>query len=218
LSETAFELIKIILEGLRAVVINLTAKAAATSVEAEAIEFARDWLRRHSGNPWSDHPTRTADASRAFWRHVLWRAARQHPVYRLRVIAMARAGDADADEVIRTLIIEMQSRGDPMPAELVAFTMEVLHGGLHQPPGPKRKDRILRDVTIAMAVAAVIDRFGFNPYRNTTSGRLSACAVVAAADNRSEKAVETIWRKLGRAMPTVAGWSGRHESSTVDLS
>jgi hypothetical protein len=179
----------------------------ATVDEAEAIEFARDWLRCHSGNPWSDHPNRTADAGRAFWRQLLWRAARQHPVYRLQIIAVARAGDADANEVIRTLIIEMQSRGDPMPAELVAFTMEVLHGGLHQPPGPKRKDRILRDVNVAMAIAAVVDRFGLAPYRNAASVRLLACAVVAAADNRSEKAVESIWRRYGGAMPTVAGWS-----------
>jgi hypothetical protein len=179
----------------------------ARSIEAEAVDFARDWLRRHSGNPWSDHPNRTADASRAFWRQLLWRAARQHPVYRLQIIAMARAGDADADEAIRTLIIEMQSRGDPMPAELVAFTMEVLHGGLHQPPGPKRKDRILRDVNLAMAVAAVIDQYGLSPYRRAASRRTSACAVVAAADNRGEKAVESIWRRYGGAMPTIPGWS-----------
>jgi hypothetical protein len=89
--------------------------------------------------------------------------------------------------------------------------MEVLHGGLHQPPGPKRKDRILRDVTTAMAVAAVVDQFGLSPYRASyrkpASTRISACAVVAAAQNKSEKAVETIWGRFGGAMPTVPGWA-----------
>jgi hypothetical protein len=181
-------------------------KLPATSDVADMVAFARDWLRRHSGNPWSDHPCSSAEAGRAFWQHVLW-----HAVYRLRIIAMARAGDTDADQVLRTLIIEMQSRGETLPTELTNFTMEVLHGGLHQPPGPKRKDRILRDVTIAMAVAAVVDQFGLAPYRSSyrrpASTQLSACAVVAAAQNKSEKAVETIWRRFGGAMPTVPGWA-----------
>jgi hypothetical protein len=186
-------------------VVNLPAKA---TTEAEAVAFARDWLHGHGENPWSDYPNYSADAGRALWRHLLWQAVRQHPVHRLRIIAMARAGDTDADQVLRTLIIEMQSRGETLPAELAAFTMEVLHGGLHQPPGPKRKDKILRDVTIAMAVAAVIDRFGLSPYRNAASARPSACAVVAEAQHRiGEKAVEAIWRRLGRAMPTIPGWA-----------
>jgi hypothetical protein len=60
----------------------------ATIVEAKAIDFARAWLSRYSANPWSDQPSSSADAGREFWRHVLWRAARQHPVHRMRIIAM----------------------------------------------------------------------------------------------------------------------------------
>ena len=176
------------------------------------VAFARDWLARHIGNPWSDYDNNSADAGRALWRHLLWQAVRQHPVYRLRIIAMARGGDRDADEVLRTLIIETQSIGGTLPAELVAFNMEILHGGLHQPPGPKRKDKVLRDVHIAMAVAAVVDRYGLAPYRNShrrpASTRTSACAVVAAAQHGlGEKAVESIWRRIGGAMPTVPGWA-----------
>jgi hypothetical protein len=187
-------------------------KLPATSDAAEMVAFARSFLERHSGNPWSDHPNSSAEAGRAFWQHVLWRAARMHPVHRMQVIAMARGGDRDADQVLRTLIIEMQSRGEQLPTELTNFTMEDLHGGLHQPPGPKRKDKVLRDVHIAMAVAAVVDRYGLAPYRSSyrkpASTQLSACAVVAAAQHRlGEKAVESIWRRVGGAMPTVPGWA-----------
>jgi hypothetical protein len=182
----------------------------ATTIETEALDFARNWLGRHSGNPWSEHPNLSADAGRAFWRHMLWQGVR-HPVSRLQVIAMARAGDVDADAVLRTLMIEMQSRGETLPTELAAFNMEILHGGLHQPPGPKRKEKILRDLSIALAVAAVCDRFDLSPTRNTASrgklsARRSACAIVADALNMGEKAVEAIWTRLAGAMPTVPGW------------
>jgi hypothetical protein len=36
-------------------------------------------------------------------------------------------------------MIEMQSRGEPMPTELINYNMEVLHDGLHQPPGRSAK-------------------------------------------------------------------------------
>ena len=44
------------------------------------VAFARDWLARHIGNPWSDYDNNSADAGRALWRHLLWQAVRQHPV------------------------------------------------------------------------------------------------------------------------------------------
>jgi len=55
-------------------------KLPATSAEADMVAFARDWLARHIGNPWSDYDNNSADAGRALWRHLLWQAVRQHPV------------------------------------------------------------------------------------------------------------------------------------------
>ena len=75
----------------------------------------------------------------------------------------------------------------------------------------------MRDLGIAMTVAAVVDRFGLNPTRNTASrgrpsARRSACSVVAEAlasvhIGMGEKAVEAIWTRLANAMPTVPGWA-----------
>jgi hypothetical protein len=191
----------------------------ATAVEAEALTFAREWLVRiqEAGSPWSEHSPFTAEAGRAVVRHLMRCGALLHSINRLQIIAMARAGDADADAVLRQLLIEMQSRGDPLPTELAAYNMELLHGGLHPPPGPKRKDKTLRDLCIAMTVAAVVDRFGLTPTRNTASrgrpsARRSACAIVAEAlgfvgISTGEKAVEAIWTRLANVMPTVPGWA-----------
>jgi hypothetical protein len=194
----------------------------ATMVETEALQFAREWIVRFRDgtNPWSNDSALTADAGRAVTRHLMRQSALLHPINRLQLIAMARAGDTDARDVLRTVMIEIQSRGEPMPTELVNYNMELLHGGLHQPPGPKRKDKLLRDLCIAMTVAAVHDRFGLSPTRNTASrgrpsARPSACSVVAEAlalahmglGKRSEKAVEAIWSRLGRTLPTVSGWA-----------
>jgi hypothetical protein len=187
---------------------------ATTAIEADARAFAREMISRfHSGtNPWSADSPMTAAAGRALLRHLTRQGVLLHPTNRLQIIAMARAGDTDADDVLRTLMIEIQSRGEQMPVELANYNMEILHGGLHQPPGPKRKDKLLRDLCIAMTVAALCDRFGLNPTRNTTSrgrasARPSACSIVADVINRGEKAVEAIWSRLGNAMPTVPGWA-----------
>jgi hypothetical protein len=70
---------------------------------------------------------------------------------------------------------------------------------------------VLRDLYVAMVVAAVIDRFGLKATGRSPRHR-SACAVVAEAlgdvhIERGEKSVEKIWERYGRAMPTVPGWA-----------
>jgi hypothetical protein len=114
---------------------------ATTMVEADALAFARDMIAPfHCGtNPWSDDSPLTAEAGRAFVRYMIRQAALMHPIHRRWIIAWAGAGDPDAADVLRTLIIEIQSRGDPMPTELTNYTMEVLAGGLRQPPARKKR-------------------------------------------------------------------------------
>jgi hypothetical protein len=100
----------------------------ATLAEAEALQYARGIIAywRDSGNPWSDDSPLTAEAGRAVTRHLLRNAALDHPNHRLALIEMARDGDPDADDVLRTLIIEMQSRGEKLPTELAAHNMEIV--------------------------------------------------------------------------------------------
>jgi hypothetical protein len=128
------------------------------------------------------------------------------------VIKLARHGDDDAKAVLREAILELKSSGAALPVELEAYNMEVLHGAMgHAVSGPKRKDRLLRDVYICMTVAAVCDRFGLEP-TGRARHRRSACDIVAetlqaAGIARGHKAVEKIWARYERAMPTVPGWA-----------
>jgi hypothetical protein len=114
-------------------------KLPAETMAADAVKFARAFLERHSGNPWSDYHNASAEAGRAFWRQLLQRAARQHPVYRLRIIAMARAGDRDADHVLRTMMIEMQST--VLPAELRRRGQHLSPDGVIRPAPTRRRAR-----------------------------------------------------------------------------
>ncbi len=195
------------------------ASAVAVIIEEEALAYAQEMLNRYhgGGNPWSPASPLTAEAGRATMRHLYRQAALLHPITRMNVIVAARNGDTAARDVLNTLIIEMKSDRRALPTELENYTMEVLAGGLHQPPGPRRKDKLLRDLVIALVVAAVCDRYQLAPTRNTASrgrpaARRSACSIVAEALGGvrvplGEKAVEAVWARLGIAMPTVRGWA-----------
>jgi hypothetical protein len=89
-----------------------------------------------------------------------------------------------------------------------------MHGGQRhrQSPGRKKKSYILRDLYIAITVAAVIDRCGLDA-TGRSPRRRSACSIVAEACrqeahlNIDYEAVRKIWGRFGRAMPDVAGWA-----------
>jgi hypothetical protein len=113
-----------------------------TLVETEMVQFAREWILRYSGNPWSPSPSHTADAGRALLRHMLRQMVLSlYAVHRMQVIARANAGDEDAAAVLSALIVERQSRGETLPTELAYYDMEthrrLLAGeiGHHRPPG-----------------------------------------------------------------------------------
>jgi hypothetical protein len=185
----------------------------ATLIEAEALEFARREIARYRDgtNPWSDDSPLTAEAGRAALRHIMRQASLENPVHRMILAAWGRAGDPDADAVLRTLLIEYQSRGERPPTELANYNMEVLQGGFHQPPARKKKNNLIRNICIATTVAAVIDRYGLRPTGRSPHCR-SACSIVAEALGEAQmqlgnKAVEKIWEAYGRAMPTVPGWA-----------
>jgi hypothetical protein len=192
-------------------------KLPVPSVESQALAFARKFVAglRDSGGPWSGHSLFSEVESRAFVRQIFEGAARR-AVGRLNVIALARAGDVDAIDVLHRLIIEAKSRGEVLPVEIQAYEMEVLeqtrHGGIsQQSPGPKKKNKLVPHMFIALAVASVIDRFGL-PATGRSLRRRSACSIVAEAMSEiglalGHKAVENIWNKYRGGMPTVPGWS-----------
>jgi len=168
----------------------------AVSVDAQAYEVACTWFRE-----WRDH--RNDDAPFAWLRtsplmaeagghlahYLLRQGALLDPFTRLKLIAAARDGNVDAQQALSSIIIECHGRGIELSPDLITYEMEV-HAGLVRPysqPGPRRKDKMLRNQIVALGVELLIDRFGLLPTykeaksRGRPSGRRPASAIVAAA-------------------------------------
>jgi hypothetical protein len=176
-------------------------------LEAEALTFARNHVAK-----WHRAGVATEDQSQAFLRDFLRLGLSLSAVARMKVIALARSGDAAAQTALRERIIEMQSRGQVLPVELQNYNMEVLHGGMgHARRGPKKVRKFLRNVGIALTVAGVQDRFGLDPLGHARHRR-SACDIVAealreAGISMGTKSVEAIWTAHRGGMPDVPGWT-----------
>jgi hypothetical protein len=166
------------------------------------------------------------EAGDGYWRAFLRRVVRGPFVNnRLQALFIARGGDGDAIDEINQFINEMRSVGAKLPTEFEAFSMDY-HAGLivaQAPQGPQRKRRYVRNMVIALAVSAVMDRFGL-PYsrrRKSRSGsgrpspQRSASAIVADALyevtggklDLGEAAVERIYERMVGGMPSPgSGW------------
>jgi hypothetical protein len=178
----------------------MTTSLPATHVEAAALEFARAELARFASgtNPWSQDPAMSVEASQAMMRHLM------------RIIAMAKAGDEDAAEVLRNVLIECKSRRVELPTELAEYDLwQTHHGWPRRGPARKKKSYVLRDLCIAMTVAAVCDRFPMIRPTGRSARNRSGCQIVAEAlaPTMSYHAVKHIWQRYGAAMPTRAGWA-----------
>jgi hypothetical protein len=182
-----------------------------TTTVDEPLAFARAHLvHLHRSSPWNLPASTPAEAT-AMVQETL-RGMLSYAQGRLLLVAAARVGSTDAHAVLTTVILEAKSRGTLLPTELEAYAMELV-AGLAPPHlrGPKKKDKMLRDIRIALTVAALIDRFGLDP-TSRSARRRSACAVVAEAlavvhMGMGVKAVERIWQAYARAMPTVPRWT-----------
>jgi|RhiMethySRZTD1v2_1073278.scaffolds.fasta_scaffold361195_2 hypothetical protein len=178
----------------------------ADAVQAEALVFASEMIARyaHGTNPWSEHPAMSPDASHAVFRHILQLALQYTPT-RMDIIARAKAGDLDAIEMLRALLLECKAKRLDMPSDLIEYDMHVTRQGQphHSRPGRKKKSYLLRDLCINMTVAAVVDRYMLDPTGRSPRHK-SACAIVAEALGMDYDAVRKIWQHYGR---NVAGWA-----------
>ena len=190
----------------------------ADAVQVEALAFARKKIAgfAEGTNPWSAYPAMSAEGSEAMFRDIVQQALQFTPT-RMHIIEAAKLGDADAIEMLRALLLECKATRTDMPSDLIAYDMHVTLLGerRHQRSGPKKQSYILRDICIAMTVAALVDRYGHHGITVTgTSPRRprSFCAIVAEALRLEAgliieyDAVKTIWKRYGHNMPTVAGW------------
>ena len=201
---------------------------ATRGIEAEAFDFACRFLTafRDSDSPWGSASLLDSKAGDDYWRANLRQIVRCPSVTnRLKLLAIARSGDSIAIEVANEFINEMRSLGGKLPTELEAFSMDV-HAGLivpRAPQGPLRRRRFVRNMIVAVTVAAVMDRYGLPHTRRRKSrsgtGRpspwRSASAIVAdalravtgSAIDLGEAAVERIYENMAGGMPDRPGWA-----------
>jgi hypothetical protein len=191
-----------------------------TTKPSEELIYARRWVAyfRETGTPWSDESALTPDASRAVLRHLLHNAAEMHPMHRLDIIARARAGDRDADNVLRAMILEADKQNQPLPSELFAYRMEIVNSNRNpQPPARKKKNNMLRNIVITLTVGALCDHFGLQPTGGHSARQRSACSFVAealgeASIQMGDKAIEAVWAEWRGMLPVVPGWSASWDS------
>src|SRR5262249_47578025 len=155
-------------------------KLVATIESADALAFARKLI--HRGAAAGDGGSLFEPmASRTFVRNFMRSGALFSTNTRMAIIHLARAGDDSADAGIRDVILEIRGRGESLPFDLDNYAIELVHGGMrHGWSGPKRKNELLRNISIALVVAAVCDRFGLQPTGRSVRRR-SGCAIVAEA-------------------------------------
>jgi hypothetical protein len=121
-----------------------------------------------------------------------------------KLIADAKQGDVDADQVLREVAIEFLQRRIPLPNELADYVAAYLQQANSGKAQSHKTD--YRDWILALTVADVVRRFKLNPTRNRATQRHCACSIVARATKLSEKTVQnagTITKALppsGRAM------------------
>jgi hypothetical protein len=177
--------------------------------DAAAMQFARSEIVRlkQPGNPWEENGASllTAEASSVIVRRLFGHAL-HFARGRMGVIELARTGNTDAQEVLREVMIEIDSQNLPMHLELKAYRNEVFAGIHHnKKPGPKQQDNIVRDICVMLLVADLRKLFGVKPTLRSRRRR-SGCAIVAEAlgeanKQKGEEAVRSIWKRYKHIAP-----------------
>src|SRR5262245_47798687 len=108
----------------------------ATIAEAQAIEFAKERLRRVNAGDFFDpgysafHP----EAGRILLRRMMRDFASCNTDAMLALINQARAGWDDADLAVRAIITEYLNRGETLPTSLAAYNTDVINGYVARAP------------------------------------------------------------------------------------
>jgi hypothetical protein len=175
-----------------------------TLVEAEALEFAREWIARGQEGDFIGLGCAPLhhDAGRAFARRLLGQFALLHPRNMLDLIETANAGWDEARFALVDLILEFTNRGEPLPAFLSTYNAHMVTGRVPPSPrGQKKSTNIVADIAIMVLIMELVERFGLKVRRNEASEHPSACSIVATAlseaglDRGTEEAIRKIWRR-----------------------
>ena len=115
------------------------------------------------------------------------------------LVALARAGDKDAVEILRKCARDARSAGMKVPPDLHEFVWKwFIDGPPKAKSGSSPKDTELRYTAIARLVQIVSEDYGFPEYtppehRGNPDAPMSACRLVAEELGLSVRMVEEIW-------------------------
>jgi hypothetical protein len=182
----------------------------ATLQEAQALEFARDWLQRVQAEF-------AEGAGRAVLREGLKNLAGHiGPNATLELMDRAYAGSEDAHLILVDMINEHTDRHEPLPSFLATYNAEFLTGRVvfRSPPGPKKTTNFTQDVYIVLLMVELVLRFHLKPTRNKLQRRRPCAASIAAQamtelglHRGTEEALGKIWRRVApSAFPGMIGW------------
>jgi hypothetical protein len=124
-----------------------------------------------------------------------------------KLIADAKQGDADADQVLRETAAECLERGELPPKPLVDYAATYLRAAAssrkkarQQPNSSKQLHKTkYRDWILALTVHDVARHFNLDRTRNrATTERHCGCSIVARATKLSEKTVQNAWHDYER--------------------
>jgi hypothetical protein len=182
----------------------------ATLQEAQALDFARDWLKRWQAEF-------AEGEGRAFLREGLKNLAGHiGPNATLDLMDRAYAGSEDAHLVLVDMINEYTNRHEALPSFLATYNAEFLTGRVvfRSPPGPKWTTNFTQDVCIVLLMVELVRRFDLRPTRNKLQRRRPCAASVAAQATAelglhrgTEEALGKIWQRVAPSvLYGMIGW------------
>jgi hypothetical protein len=168
--------------------------------------------------PYWGSETSRALASVAFkGQTVGWRAVfGQIPLPEFRDLSLERlANSAESNEIaekiFRDVASELILRGTPLPPTARSLAAQIIAGtwARKKKRGKPLQDHLVRDYFISLQLRTLVEEYGLTPTRNREQKtKRSACSIVhealieAGVHMLSERAVEKIWEKVKRNMPS----------------
>jgi hypothetical protein len=184
----------------------------ATLLEASALQFAREFIRKMEDFrfPGMDVGVWHSEAGRQWLRHLMKMIGANDAgegKTLLWLIQLARAGLVDADLALRDIIIELQHREQPLPKYLATYNAEILAGStVHPLKGRKLAANMAADIIVATLVSMLTEppfnlKATGNSRRQPNGCRVAADALAAEGKRRGgEDAVKDIWKRFGPAI------------------
>jgi hypothetical protein len=177
----------------------------ATLVEAEALNFARQWIATCKQGDFADLgcPPLHPEAGGRFVQRMMAQYAEHNGQQMHVIIDLAYAGIVEAREALDDLISEYLYRHEALPSFLADYVERTRRG--RSPPrmrGVKKSTNVLQDIFIVTLIMELIVVFKLHPTRSQLykSGP-SACSVAATAMTEAglhrggEKAAQAVWNR-----------------------